>query len=113
MQGFCDTDPFKADFDSCMSCAEVYNIWQYYGASVTRAATTCGLQVNLTPAPSNSTSGSAPSSSSAASTTGTISESTASPTSGTSTGSIQSTISSATATSGTGTVVRVANDWDP
>ncbi|KAG8625906.1 hypothetical protein KVT40_006307 [Elsinoe batatas] len=95
-EGFCDTDAFKTNFDSCMDCALVYNIWQYYGSSVGRAATTCGLEANPTPATAATTSSESSSSSAAAQTT---SEAASSTTSASSTGEAATTASTSTTSS--------------
>lgn len=40
--GYCDNEEYASDLQACLECALVYNIWQYYGTSVTKAATACG-----------------------------------------------------------------------
>ncbi|GME34460.1 hypothetical protein N7487_012131 [Neofusicoccum parvum] len=67
--GFCDTSDFTTKFNACMACAVEYDIWQYYGSSVTRAANTCGVEVNLSSSASAETTTAAPSTSAAAVTT--------------------------------------------
>lgn len=49
-EGFCDNDEWNERYGRCMSCANTYNIWQYYGNGVTSAAKKCGL--SPTPKPS-------------------------------------------------------------
>ncbi|TKX21220.1 hypothetical protein C1H76_6761 [Elsinoe australis] len=118
-EGFCNNDTFKANFDSCMDCAQVYGIWQYYGTTVSRAAATCNLEINLTPAPASSTSAASPSapasassnavadsaSTSASSTSSSLSSVAASSSSATSTSTVPatSTASATSATTGTTT----------
>lgn len=41
--GYCDSDTFKTELSDCLNCAVKYDIWKYYGSSVSRAATGCGL----------------------------------------------------------------------
>ncbi|KAH6970585.1 hypothetical protein BKA56DRAFT_622261 [Ilyonectria sp. MPI-CAGE-AT-0026] len=48
--GYCSNAEWNQRYGRCMSCANTYNIWQYYGTSVTSLAKTCGL----TPSPSPS-----------------------------------------------------------
>ncbi|PNS21014.1 hypothetical protein CAC42_3351 [Sphaceloma murrayae] len=93
-ENFCDSASFKSAFDSCMDCAQVYNIWQYYGTSVSRAATTCGLAIELTPAPASSSSATA-----AASTTTAEAQSASSSSSASSTADAVTTASSESASS--------------
>ncbi|KAL1617625.1 hypothetical protein SLS56_010890 [Neofusicoccum ribis] len=59
--GFCDTSDFTTKFNACMACAIEYDIWQYYGGSVTRAANTCGVEVNLSSSASAEATTAAPS----------------------------------------------------
>ncbi|KAM0552695.1 hypothetical protein ACHAPJ_007792 [Fusarium lateritium] len=49
-EGFCDNDEWNERYGRCMTCANTYNIWQYYGNGVTSAAKKCGL--SPTPKPS-------------------------------------------------------------
>ncbi|RHZ45932.1 uncharacterized protein CDV56_102145 [Aspergillus thermomutatus] len=37
--GYCSSDTFKSELKDCLGCALKYNIWQYYGDSVSKAAT--------------------------------------------------------------------------
>ncbi|KAH7227110.1 uncharacterized protein BKA55DRAFT_696972 [Fusarium redolens] len=47
---FCDSDEWNERYGRCMSCANTYDIWKYYGSGVGRVAQQCGL----TPKPSPS-----------------------------------------------------------
>ncbi|KAF4334931.1 hypothetical protein FBEOM_11227 [Fusarium beomiforme] len=47
---FCDSDEWNERYGRCMSCANTYDIWKYYGSGVSRVAQQCGL----TPSPSPS-----------------------------------------------------------
>ncbi|KAF2843803.1 hypothetical protein M501DRAFT_994837 [Patellaria atrata CBS 101060] len=49
-EGFCENQEFQDHFDDCMQCALKYDIWQYYGNSVSRAARECGLDPTPVPA---------------------------------------------------------------
>ncbi|KAE8383300.1 hypothetical protein BDV26DRAFT_252060 [Aspergillus bertholletiae] len=51
--GYCDTDTFKTELSDCLHCALQYNIWKWYGSSVSKAATACG--VDATPIEASST----------------------------------------------------------
>ncbi|KAF5968272.1 hypothetical protein FCOIX_11520 [Fusarium coicis] len=48
--GYCDSDEWNERYGRCMSCANTYDIWKYYGSGVGRVAQACGL----TPKPSPS-----------------------------------------------------------
>nr|RBQ91717.1 hypothetical protein FVER53263_09920 [Fusarium verticillioides] len=48
--GYCDSDEWNERYGRCMSCANTYGIWKYYGSGVDRVAQECGL----TPKPSPS-----------------------------------------------------------
>ncbi|KAF4548212.1 Hypothetical protein D9617_30g011160 [Elsinoe fawcettii] len=125
--GFCDTDSFKTNFDSCMDCALVYNIWQYYGASVGRAATTCGLEANPVPATAATTTSASSASSAAAQTTSasavasdssstaaqTVSTTSAAAASTTATSAVSSAVSSAVVTSSGRPTSAPANSTTP
>ncbi|EXJ56835.1 hypothetical protein A1O7_07179, partial [Cladophialophora yegresii CBS 114405] len=52
-EGYCDTANFTTSLDACLGCALEFDIWQYYGDSVSEAATGCGL--DATPVPANAT----------------------------------------------------------
>lgn len=54
IDGYCDTDDFKAELTDCLKCANEFDIWKYYGGSVSKAAAACGL--NATPVEASSTS---------------------------------------------------------
>ncbi|WKT38287.1 hypothetical protein QSH57_000105 [Fusarium oxysporum f. sp. vasinfectum] len=49
-EDFCDSDEWNERYGRCMSCANTYDIWKYYGSGVGRVAQQCGL----TPKPSPS-----------------------------------------------------------
>ncbi|EXJ94884.1 hypothetical protein A1O1_00002 [Capronia coronata CBS 617.96] len=49
-ENFCSSATFLSYYDACMVCALTYDIWQYYGNSVTTAGTTCGLDTTPEPA---------------------------------------------------------------
>ncbi|KAL4931959.1 uncharacterized protein BDV17DRAFT_288530 [Aspergillus undulatus] len=54
-QGYCDTDEFETKLSACLDCALEYDIWKWYGNSVSNAAEECG--VDATPIkPSSSSS---------------------------------------------------------
>jgi hypothetical protein len=40
---YCVNWQWIARFDACLTCANEFNIWQFYGTSVTRVGTACGL----------------------------------------------------------------------
>ncbi|KAF4949141.1 hypothetical protein FSARC_13579 [Fusarium sarcochroum] len=50
--GYCDNDEWNERYGRCMTCANTYNIWQYYRNGVTSAAKECDL--SPTPKPSGS-----------------------------------------------------------
>ncbi|KAK5459471.1 hypothetical protein LTS15_003599 [Exophiala xenobiotica] len=52
--GYCGSANFTTALNACLDCALQYDIWQYYGNSVSEAAEGCGL--DATPIPANSTS---------------------------------------------------------
>ncbi|OGM50164.1 hypothetical protein ABOM_001032 [Aspergillus bombycis] len=62
-EGYCDTDTFKTELSDCLNCALKYDIWKYYGSSVSKAATGCG--VDATPVEASSTTTTAAASASA------------------------------------------------
>ncbi|KAL4903212.1 hypothetical protein BDW74DRAFT_180079 [Aspergillus multicolor] len=41
--GYCDTGDFKSMLNDCLNCALEYDIWKYYGNSVSSAAENCRL----------------------------------------------------------------------
>ncbi|KAJ5505032.1 hypothetical protein N7463_007906 [Penicillium fimorum] len=51
--GYCDAADFKTQLTDCLNCAVEFDIWKYYGTSVSKAATGCGL--DTTPVESSST----------------------------------------------------------
>ncbi|KAJ5252964.1 hypothetical protein N7489_003374 [Penicillium chrysogenum] len=91
--GYCDTDDFKTELADCLKCAVEFDIWKYYGGSVSKAATACGLDATPVEASSTTTSVSATTTSDAASATQTAEE------------SINSAVTTDTAASSTGTTV--------
>ncbi|KAH8429320.1 uncharacterized protein LDX57_006987 [Aspergillus melleus] len=40
---FCDSSTFKSQLSDCLKCANEFDIWKYYGNSVSKAAESCGL----------------------------------------------------------------------
>lgn len=48
--GYCDSDDFKTELTNCLACALEYDIWKYYGSSVSEAAEACGLDATPTEA---------------------------------------------------------------
>lgn len=40
---FCDSSKFKTELSDCLKCANEFDIWKYYGDSVSKAAKSCGL----------------------------------------------------------------------
>ncbi|KAL2829183.1 hypothetical protein BDW59DRAFT_37503 [Aspergillus cavernicola] len=42
-EGFCDDSDFVSMLSDCLDCAVEYDIWRYYGSSVSAAAEECGL----------------------------------------------------------------------
>ncbi|CAP86728.1 hypothetical protein EN45_049290 [Penicillium chrysogenum] len=91
--GYCDTDDFKTELADCLKCAVEFDIWKYYGGSVSKAANACGLDATPVEASSTTTSVSATTTSDAASATQTAEE------------SINSAVTTDTAASSTGTTV--------
>ncbi|KAL4750497.1 hypothetical protein BDW72DRAFT_175782 [Aspergillus terricola var. indicus] len=41
--GYCDSSNFESMLSDCLDCALMYDIWKYYGNSVSSAAENCGL----------------------------------------------------------------------
>lgn len=91
--GYCDTDNFKTELTDCLNCAVEFDIWKYYGGSVSKAATACGLDATPVEASSTTTSVSATTASDSASATKTAEE------------TVNSTVTTDAATSSTGTTV--------
>ncbi|KAB8078470.1 hypothetical protein BDV29DRAFT_3175 [Aspergillus leporis] len=54
--GFCNSVTFKTELSDCLDCALKYDIWKYYGSSVSKAATACGLDATPVAASSTTTS---------------------------------------------------------
>jgi hypothetical protein len=54
--GYCDSDDFKTELADCLACALEYDIWQYYGSSVSEAAEECGLDATPSEATTTTTS---------------------------------------------------------
>ncbi|CAG8896919.1 unnamed protein product [Penicillium egyptiacum] len=73
--GYCDTDDFKTELTDCLKCAVEFDIWKYYGGSVSKAATACGLDATPVEASSTATSVSATTTSDSVSATKTAEES--------------------------------------
>ncbi|KAL4812759.1 hypothetical protein BDW67DRAFT_188334 [Aspergillus spinulosporus] len=44
--GYCDSSDFKSMLSDCLDCALEYDIWKYYGNSVSSAAEKCGLDAS-------------------------------------------------------------------
>ncbi|KAL4883409.1 hypothetical protein BJY04DRAFT_216233 [Aspergillus karnatakaensis] len=42
-EGYCDSSDFESLLSACLDCALEYDIWRYYGNSVSAAAEECGL----------------------------------------------------------------------
>ncbi|KAF6827867.1 hypothetical protein CMUS01_08813 [Colletotrichum musicola] len=40
---YCTNFQWISRYDACLQCANSFNIWQYYGASITRSAAACGF----------------------------------------------------------------------
>ncbi|OAL24294.1 hypothetical protein AYO20_10721 [Fonsecaea nubica] len=58
-EGYCDSANFTTILEDCLECALEFDIWRYYGESVSAAATGCGLDATPVPA-SNGTSATEP-----------------------------------------------------
>ncbi|KAL6231117.1 hypothetical protein BDW75DRAFT_51523 [Aspergillus navahoensis] len=65
--GYCDSSNFKNMLSDCLNCALMYDIWKYYGNSVSSAAENCGL--DATPVEPTSSGASAATESAAATAT--------------------------------------------
>lgn len=76
MEEFCDNSTWVDLFEGCLECANEFDIWQYYGDSVTKAADTCEL--DATPAGANSSSDATATGTTATGTTATGSSATSS-----------------------------------
>ncbi|KAK0103165.1 hypothetical protein ONS95_014963 [Cadophora gregata] len=65
----CTNDAFLTDYQECLECAgpDNFNIWRYYGGTLTTAGTNCGL--STTPVSGSSSSAASPSTAPAISTT--------------------------------------------
>ncbi|KAJ6177810.1 hypothetical protein N7519_008271 [Penicillium mononematosum] len=99
--GYCDTDDFKTELADCLKCAVEFDIWKYYGGSVSKAATACGLDATPAETSSTTTSVSATTTSDAASATKTAEE------------SVSSTVTTDTAASSAGTTVATTSVSPP
>ncbi|OQD93207.1 hypothetical protein PENSOL_c034G08775 [Penicillium solitum] len=97
--GYCDADDFKTELTDCLNCAIEFDIWKYYGGSVSKAATACGL--DATPVEASSTSTSAEASATSAEETST----TTSVSTTTTEESANSAVTTDAVTSSTGTTV--------
>lgn len=76
--GYCDKSDFKTKLSDCLDCALEFDIWKYYGNSVSSAAEECGL--DATPVESSSSSSSSAAASETATETGSQTESSSTPT---------------------------------
>lgn len=76
--GYCDKSDFKTKLSDCLDCALEFDIWKYYGNSVSSAAEECGL--DATPVESSSSSSSSATASETATETGSQTESSSTPT---------------------------------
>ncbi|KGO49068.1 hypothetical protein PEXP_011170 [Penicillium expansum] len=119
--GYCDAATFKTELSDCLKCALEFDIWKYYGNSVSKAATACGLdatpvkvsststEASSTSTEASSTSTEAPSTSAEVSTTSAEGSSTTTSVSATTTESAEESVTSAVTTgvvtSATGTTV--------
>ena len=54
---YCTNATFISNFNTCMECANTYNVWSSYGNSVTNGAKACNITAN--PSPSSAVSGAA------------------------------------------------------
>ncbi|KAJ5253886.1 hypothetical protein N7524_011066 [Penicillium chrysogenum] len=99
--GYCDTDNFKTELADCLKCAVEFDIWKYYGGSVSKAATACGLDATPVEASSTTTSVRDTTTSDAASATETAEE------------SVSSAMTTDTAASSTGTRVAITSVSPP
>lgn len=70
--GYCDKSDFKTKLSDCLECALEFDIWKYYGNSVSSAAEECGL--DATPVEGSSSSSSSASASETATATETSSQ---------------------------------------
>lgn len=98
--GYCDTDNFKTELTDCLNCAVEFDIWKYYGGSVSKAATACGLDATPVEASSTTTSVSATTASDSATTSSDSASATK-----TAEETVNSTVATDAATSSTGTTV--------
>ncbi|KAJ5201126.1 hypothetical protein N7449_005929 [Penicillium cf. viridicatum] len=99
--GYCDTDDFKTELTDCLNCADEFDIWKYYGGSVSKAATACGL--NATPVEASSTSAEASATSAEETSTATSVRAT------TTEESVNSAVTTDVVTSSTGTTVALTS----
>ncbi|OJJ65165.1 hypothetical protein ASPSYDRAFT_54504 [Aspergillus sydowii CBS 593.65] len=76
--GYCDKSDFKTKLSDCLDCALEFDIWKYYGNSVSSAAEECGL--DATPVESSPSSSSSATASETATETGSQTESSSTPT---------------------------------
>ncbi|KGO73230.1 hypothetical protein PITC_003180 [Penicillium italicum] len=94
--GYCDAANFKTELSDCLNCALEFDIWKYYGGSVSKAATACGL--DATPLKVSSTSAEASSTSAETSTTSAEEPSTTTSVSATTTKTAEESVNSAVTT---------------
>ncbi|KAJ9161228.1 hypothetical protein NKR19_g2499 [Coniochaeta hoffmannii] len=53
VSGYCSNSTWLDAYNYCLSCAEEFDIWQYYGSSVGAAGTACGLSTEAPSSPSS------------------------------------------------------------
>lgn len=58
-ENYCQNSTFTTELKACLECALEYNIWQYYGESVSAAAEGCGLDATPLAAANATTNGTA------------------------------------------------------
>ncbi|KAJ4520154.1 hypothetical protein HRR83_002119 [Exophiala dermatitidis] len=59
-ENYCTSEDYKTKLAACLDCALPYDIWQYYGTSVTKAAQACGDDATPHPGTASSSSSEAP-----------------------------------------------------
>ncbi|KAL2432356.1 hypothetical protein ABEF95_006630 [Exophiala dermatitidis] len=59
-ENYCTSEDYKTKLAACLDCALPYDIWQYYGTSVTKAAEACGDDATPHPGTASSSSSEAP-----------------------------------------------------
>lgn len=43
-EDYCSSSNFTIQLEKCLNCANEFDIWRYYGESVEKAATACGVE---------------------------------------------------------------------